>query len=270
MEETLGQYLKRKRESRLISLQEISHSTSISIPLIKALEDDNFSSFPDPKIIAEYLKKCASYLRLNEKHVLRRYQTQSDQNHQTRHWPQLSLFSGGNTSFEQTAGEKRLFKKRNIRVILWLSYVILLIVVFSLCILVLSPKEESTEVQKTSTSKYTGKELPYERNDRVSSVVVVKTETSPIRDPESSGDRSIPTPSHNFVSVDSYNSAKESGAQARNVPHSPGKAKVIGNRDSKRYHLPGMKYYDKVKSYHRISFNSEAEALKAGYSKAHE
>jgi cytoskeletal protein RodZ len=51
MEETLGQYLKRKRESRLISLQEISHSTGISIPSIKALEDDNFSSFPHPKIM---------------------------------------------------------------------------------------------------------------------------------------------------------------------------------------------------------------------------
>jgi cytoskeletal protein RodZ len=270
MEETLGQYLKRKRESRLISLQEISHSTGISIPLIKALEDDNFSSFPHPKIIAQYLKKCAAYLRLNEKHVLRLYQTQSDQNHQTEHWPQLSLFSGGNTSFEQTAGEKQLFKKRIIRGTFWLSIVIGVIVVFSLCIFVLSPKEEATEGPEISTSKYTGKEVPYERNGRMSSAAVEKTEPSPIRAPDSSGDRPIPTPSRSFVSVERDNSAKESGAQARNVPRSPGKAKIIGNRDSKRYHLPGMKYYDKIKSYHRIIFNSEAEAVKAGYSKAHE
>lgn len=46
------------------------------------------------------------------------------------------------------------------------------------------------------------------------------------------------------------------------------KIKVIGNRDSKRYHLPGMKYYDKVKAYHRVIFNSEKEAIKAGYHKA--
>jgi len=46
------------------------------------------------------------------------------------------------------------------------------------------------------------------------------------------------------------------------------KIKVIANRDSKRYHLPGMKYYDKVKAYHRVIFNSEQEAIKAGYHKA--
>ena len=46
------------------------------------------------------------------------------------------------------------------------------------------------------------------------------------------------------------------------------KVKVIGNKDSKRYHLPGMKYYDKVDAYHRVEFASEAEAVRAGYYKA--
>lgn len=46
------------------------------------------------------------------------------------------------------------------------------------------------------------------------------------------------------------------------------KVKVIGNRDSKRYHLPGMKYYNAVKAYHRVEFDSEADAIKAGYHKA--
>ncbi len=46
------------------------------------------------------------------------------------------------------------------------------------------------------------------------------------------------------------------------------RVKVIGNRDSKRYHLPGMKYYDKVLEYHRVTFDSEDEAIKAGYHKA--
>ena len=43
------------------------------------------------------------------------------------------------------------------------------------------------------------------------------------------------------------------------------KVKVIGNKDSKRYHLPGMKYYNKVAAYHRVEFDSEADAIKAGY-----
>ncbi len=46
------------------------------------------------------------------------------------------------------------------------------------------------------------------------------------------------------------------------------KTKVVGNRDSKLYHLPGMKYYNAVKAYHRVKFDSEEEAIKAGYHKA--
>lgn len=51
-------------------------------------------------------------------------------------------------------------------------------------------------------------------------------------------------------------------------PSASPKIKVIGNRDSKRYHLPGMKYYKAVKAYHRVEFESEADAVKAGYHKA--
>jgi hypothetical protein len=65
-------------------------------------------------------------------------------------------------------------------------------------------------------------------------------------------------------------SAKEFAAPAPSVAPSQGKAKVIGNSDSKRYHLPGMKYYLKVKTYHQVIFNSEMEAKKAGYTKARE
>ena len=46
------------------------------------------------------------------------------------------------------------------------------------------------------------------------------------------------------------------------------KIKVIGNSDSKKYHLPGMKYYNAVKANHRVDFDSEEDAVKAGYHKA--
>ena len=52
------------------------------------------------------------------------------------------------------------------------------------------------------------------------------------------------------------------------APKATQKIKVIGNSDSKRYHLPGMKYYNAVKAYHRVEFDSETDAIKAGYSKA--
>jgi PilZ domain len=52
------------------------------------------------------------------------------------------------------------------------------------------------------------------------------------------------------------------------APKATQKTKVIGNSDSKIYHLPGMKYYNAVKAYHRVEFDSETDAIKAGYNKA--
>jgi|GEM_PF-149076 len=57
-------------------------------------------------------------------------------------------------------------------------------------------------------------------------------------------------------------------AKAQAPAPATSKAKVIGNSDSKRYHLPGMKYYNAVEAHHRVEFNSEDEAVKAGYNKA--
>jgi len=41
------------------------------------------------------------------------------------------------------------------------------------------------------------------------------------------------------------------------APKATQKTKVIGNSDSKIYHLPGMKYNNSVKAYHRVEFDSE-------------
>lgn len=62
--------------------------------------------------------------------------------------------------------------------------------------------------------------------------------------------------------------AGDTGAAFKTSSASAPVAKVIGNSDSKRYHLPGMKYYHLVDSHHRVEFPSEAEAIQAGYHKA--
>lgn len=54
-------------------------------------------------------------------------------------------------------------------------------------------------------------------------------------------------------------------AKAKNSLH---QTVVIGNKDTKRYHLPGMPYYNKVKKYHRVYFESEQQAIDNGYYKA--
>jgi len=54
----------------------------------------------------------------------------------------------------------------------------------------------------------------------------------------------------------------------RQIGQSIKQGSVICNRDSKRYHLPGMKYYHLVEAHRRVEFSSEDEAIKAGYHKA--
>ena len=278
MKETLGQYLRRKRESHLISLEDIARATGISIPLIKALEEDNFHVIPQSEMSMKYLKKYAAHLKLNKKDVLHRYEMQYDPTNQTKHLPQLSLFSSGNASYKQVKVEKSLFKKPSFQIVFWSSIILWALVFFSLYVHITTPKKDARESGETPQSKVVRKDISRERTAPTTSVASRKTGHSPDQAPGSLADRPAPKPTAASVplkhevkrEVKREDSAKEFATPAPNVPPSQGKAKVIGNSDSKRYHLPGMKYYHKVKAYHQVIFNSEMEATKAGYTKARE
>ncbi len=90
--ETIGQYLRRERESRAVSLEELSKGTRISRPFLEALEKDDFSFFPQRLFIPGFLKGYARYLGLNAKEVLSRYQIQSELEGRKENFRQLSLF----------------------------------------------------------------------------------------------------------------------------------------------------------------------------------
>ena len=90
--ETLGQYLKRERESRAVSLEELSKGTRISRPFLEALEKDEFSFFPQREFIPGFLRGYARYVGLDTKEVLRRYQIQSVLEGRKENFRQLPLF----------------------------------------------------------------------------------------------------------------------------------------------------------------------------------
>jgi cytoskeletal protein RodZ len=90
--ETLGQYLKRERESRTVSIEELSNGTRISCPFLEALEKDDFSFFPQREFIPGFLKGYARYVGLDAKEVLSRYQMQSELEGRKETFRQLSLF----------------------------------------------------------------------------------------------------------------------------------------------------------------------------------
>ena len=70
---TLGEDLKVARESKGISLKEISERTRISINFLKAIEEDNYSAIPGDVFVTGFLRSYAKELGLKEKEVLARY-----------------------------------------------------------------------------------------------------------------------------------------------------------------------------------------------------
>ncbi|HLI33444.1 MAG TPA: RodZ domain-containing protein [Terriglobia bacterium] len=69
-----GENLRREREMRGISLQEISETTKISIRLLEALENEEFYKLPGGIFTRSFIRAYANYLGLDEERVLAEYQ----------------------------------------------------------------------------------------------------------------------------------------------------------------------------------------------------
>lgn len=70
---TFGENLRREREMRAVTLEEIAESTKISTRLLKALESDQFSELPGGVFTRSFIRAYAQYLGLDEEHVLAEY-----------------------------------------------------------------------------------------------------------------------------------------------------------------------------------------------------
>jgi cytoskeleton protein RodZ len=70
---TFGENLRREREMRGVTLEEISESTKISTRLLKALETDQFSELPGGIFTRNFIRAYAQYLGLDEEHALAEY-----------------------------------------------------------------------------------------------------------------------------------------------------------------------------------------------------
>jgi cytoskeletal protein RodZ len=70
---SIGQDLKRERELRGISLEEIAESTKINIQFLKALEEDQFDLLPGKFFTRGIIREYAKYLGLEEESVLNKH-----------------------------------------------------------------------------------------------------------------------------------------------------------------------------------------------------
>jgi hypothetical protein len=241
--ETLGVYLRREREARNIKLGAISKATKISLPLLVALEADDQGAFQDKKAVPDYLKRYCRYLLMDEQEALKHFESQPIR-HCLPEATELPLAD----DLEMSGPE----------------------------ITALSPPEVDEDPLPTPIAH--------------TSYVLPPSVISSAKEPGffhrfrlffvSAGVLVIM-----FVIFSGLlfyfhplreMAAKKEGikveapqkAAVKSPPPAVKKEKVIGNRDSKRYHLPGMIYYRHIEAYHRVEFDSEAAAIRAGYHKA--
>ncbi len=75
--ETLGKFLKGQRESKKISLREVSKNTRVREHILRAIEEDQPELLPPATYVKGFLLAYAKYLRLDSNDILRRYEKAS-------------------------------------------------------------------------------------------------------------------------------------------------------------------------------------------------
>jgi cytoskeletal protein RodZ len=252
-QETLGQYLKRERESHRVPVQEIALFVRVNRSLIDALEGDDFDVFTSRSECLRLIKQYTAYLKLNQTVVLRLFGAQWKLTGGVKRYPKLTQFADGDSSPVKSVmlKGKRLIIGQSPKIRVWLSVAVgALIVISALFIDLPDTKREITPPDHWPPST----EIE----------VIPAKERVP---PPTAANAEVRTVSPKQVSAPKAPPPRPGATEGKISPQPKG-IRVIGNRDSKRYHLPGMKYYDLVKAYHRVVFQSEKEAIRAGYRRA--
>lgn len=270
VKETLGQYLKREREARHISLEDMPKATKISSPFIRALEDDDFDFFSQQATIPGYLKLYTRHLGLDYDDALRRFHIQSELYNSSKSFQQLPLFLDyASPPIMPAKVNKRPLNRRIVSITVSVTATVVLVSLLMYLYQFTGPAQD-IDMKETSPSPNLVQRAPAMGETAHDPVTPEKADIVPLpSQPENPGQQ---RQSSATIDPDQANSVKTESAHPKVPALSARKLdkKVIGNSDSKRYHLPGMKYYNMIQAYHRVEFNSEEEAVKAGYYKARE
>jgi len=74
---TVGQYLRREREKRKVTLDSVAKVTRITKENLEALENDEFQAISAPVFARGFLRNYATYLGLDPQELLARYESQT-------------------------------------------------------------------------------------------------------------------------------------------------------------------------------------------------
>ena len=288
---TLGRYLKHEREKRHVTVEELALFIGVRRPLADALEADDFACFAGRADCLRLVRRYGSYLNLDRAEVMRRFDQQWKTNAAVKRFPKLTHHGDDTPRRRRALGAMRPFAGITAAkaALLLLAGVILLAVPFLLNYL--------PDIRGMLMSGPPAGERPEPERAAPAGQKPVQPGEGPARETPASGlvKKAEPPAAERRVPPAAPGGLKDAAPKPRYTPAvdplytppgraerktaaSPGKGGtavspvrgggVVGNRDTKRYHLPGMKYYDKVKAYHRVVFQSEQEAIRAGYVKA--
>ncbi|MBI5286371.1 MAG: helix-turn-helix domain-containing protein [Deltaproteobacteria bacterium] len=72
--ESPGSYLKREREIRGITLEDISNITKINLRMLRALEEDDINTLPAPTFVKGFIRAYCKYVGLDGEDAVLRYE----------------------------------------------------------------------------------------------------------------------------------------------------------------------------------------------------
>ena len=262
--QSLGEYLKTQRESKSLSLHDLSKRTQISPDMLLAIEENCFASFSQPDFIPGYLQLYCRHLGIDKEEVIKgyKYQMRTIKGEKLAPKKRMFLFSEYNSPIRSVgtmkgnapSGGKQFTVKRA-------TLMLFAILLFSLFFYLPSEYKGPEKIHSDTTDLTATKQA----------VQVVTPTPAPVANPGAPQTSKLMSGSN--LSPGIAMPQQNSGVPTVSFPQSTAsepmkKVKVIGNSDSRRYHLQGMVYYDNVAAYHRVIFFSEEEAIKAGYYKA--
>jgi len=265
--QSLGEYLKVQRESKTLSLDDLSKRTQISPDMLLAIEENRFASFSQPDFIPGYLQLYCRHLGIDKEEVIKRYKYQMRTLKGEKLAPKkrLFLFSEYNSPIRSVGTMKGRAPSGGTQfTVKHATLMFFAILFFSLFFYLPSEYKGPEKIHSDTTDMTATKQA----------VQVVAPTPAPVANvanpgaPQTSKLISGSNVSPGIAMPQQNNGAPGVSSPQSTVPEPEKKIKVIGNSDSRRYHLPGMVYYDKVAAYHRVVFSSEEEAIRAGYYKA--
>jgi len=158
--EKLGAYLKKEREARNCSLEEISSATKIRKGILSAIENDDYTLLPPPVFVKGFLRAYATHLGLDYGEVVKRYEGE---------------FGGRDTEEEEeTRKEKRGRPFLKTLAVPFVAGIIILIAVFYF----ISMKPSSTIKKKEMVSSPPGTAQPEQKSTEIPEKAVALPEQS--------------------------------------------------------------------------------------------